>query len=241
MEIGKMKITAIKRALPAASVLALLVFAAPVHAQESLLDGWYVGGSLGLARNTAGKNDLFGNPALCLTAAYTCSADKTGLAFQAFVGKNITPFLAVEIGYANLGKSAAFKYTQPLSSGKLTQRTQVLTFELLGKYHFSDTPFSIFGKGGVGVWFSKMKYDRTPNSATFYDRTTHDSGVTPIIGAGIEFDTNSAVKIRAGVDHFFITGKRKVPFDVGNNVITTAKTGATVFYIGTTINFPVSN
>jgi len=225
-----MKASKLKKIL-AVSGFALFAATGAAHA-----DGWYIGGAAGLSKNNANSDNVFFNPSLC-TTTHTCTADQKSLAFQLFVGKQLNPYLALEFGFTSLGKTADFAYSQPFSTGTLVQNTSAVFLALVAKHELGASPVSIFGKAGVAVWRGKMTFDRTPDSVSFYDRSVTNFGVSPILGIGLEWDTGTPVKLRVGLDRYFAVGKRTQPFDVGNNTITTARTGVNMLYVGATFGF----
>ncbi len=198
---------------------------------------WYVGGSLGVTDNNTNDNDIFYNPDLCLTAAYTCSADSSDTAASIFAGYQITNHFAVELAYTDLGDTANYNYQQPFSTGTLKQDTQALSLTGIGKHRLGHSKVSAFGKLGISNWHSEIKYDRTPDSAIFTDRSVKSSGTDPLLGVGLEFDVSHNAAIRVGWDRHYNVGESAQPFDVGNNTIKTVDTDVDVLYVGAAFSF----
>ena len=222
--------------LPVFSAFFAFLMAGPASAGSWITQGWYAGVSVAVTHNNADNNDIFYNPSLC-TTTHTCSADNSDWGYQLFAGKQLMPYLALEFGYTDLGNTADYKYTQIFSKGTLTQKTHVLSLVAVGRLPVMQTGISLVGKVGAAKYYSRLKYDRTPNSVGFYDRKVKDSGITPVVGVGVEYDTGYRITLRAGWDRYFNIGERSKFFDVGNNRIYTAKTDVDAFYIGASYGF----
>lgn len=217
------------------STTALLMAAGSAYAGTEAGE-WYVGGSLGITDNSTNGNDIFFNPNLC-TTTHTCSADSTDSSASIFAGYQISNHFALELAYSDLGNTADYKYQQPFSTGTLKQDTQAVSLTGVGKHRIGSSRVSAFGKLGISNWNSEIKYDRTPNSAIFTDRTESANGTDPLLGIGLEFDVSERATIRTGWDRHYNVGERSQPFDVGNNTIKTVDTDVDVFYVGATFSF----
>ena len=218
------------------SSTALLVSAGSAFAGTEVGE-WYVGGSLGITDNNTSGDDIFFNPNYCSTTLYNCSADSSDTAASIFTGYQISNHFALELGYTDLGNTANYDYQQPLSIGTLKQDTQAISLTGVGKHRLGHSKVSAFGKLGISNWHSNIKYDRTPNSATFTDRSESANGTDPILGMGLEFDISHNATIRTGWDRYYNVGERSQPFDVGNNTIKTVDTDVDMFYVGATFSF----
>ena len=225
-----------KKILTILSSTALLASASSAFAGTEVGE-WYAGGSLGVTNNNTSGDDIFFNPTLCTSATYNCSADTSDSSAAIFAGYQINNHLAVEVSYSDLGNTANYKYSQPLSTGTLKQTTKALSVSAVGKHRIGHSKVSAFGKVGVSNWHSKMKYDRTPNSATFYDREVSANGTDPLLGVGLEFDVSRNATIRVGWDRHYNIGEQGQPFDVNNNIIKTVDTDVDVAYVGATFSF----
>ena len=197
---------------------------------------WYVGGSLGVTNSDADAGKLFFNPNLCNTT-HDCSADSSDNAVSILAGYQINKHFAVELSYSDLGNTADYSYQQAFSTGTLKQDTQALSLVGVGKHKLGHSKVSAFGKLGISNWRSEIAYDRTPNSATFFDRKEKASGTDPVIGLGLEYDVSHNASIRAGWDRHYSVGERSQPFDVNNNEIKTVDADVDVFYVGATFSF----
>ena len=207
----------------------------PITAQAD--SGWYGGGAFGLSRNNFNSDNTFNNTSLCLTAAYTCTANAGGGAIEAFVGKDIGSGFAVEGGLLYLNNTMSLDYTQPFSTGTFRQSTTALKLSLVKNFDLGSGGITGFGKLGAALWSSRLAYDRTPNSATFFDRTENQTGISPVLGLGVEMKTGANSSLRIGWDHYFGMGRKTSPFHVINNTISTAKTDIDVLYVGLKIRF----
>ena len=178
---------------------------------------------------------MFFNPNICTLG--TCSADTSDTSASIFAGYQINNHLAVEVSYSDLGNTANYSFRHPLLTSTIKQTTKALSVSAVGKHRIGHSRVSAFGKAGVSNWHSKAKFDRTPNDATYYDRTTSASGTDPLLGVGLEFDVSSNATIRVGWDRHYNIGERGQPFDVANNTLKAVDTDVDVAYVGATFSF----
>ncbi len=218
-----------------AGAVALSVLA-PLSAQAD--SGWYAGGNFGLSRNNFNSNDIFSAPALCVTvASYTCQKDSSGGVVEVFVGKELRDGFSIEAGLVYIENSAGADYQQPLSTGTLRQSTTALKFSAIKSVSLGSKGVLGFGKLGAALWSSRAAYDRTPNSVTFYDRSVTQTGISPVLGLGIEIPSGNKTGFRLGWDHYFGMGKEESFFKVGPNAVTTTKADVDVLYAGFSVKF----
>ncbi len=200
--------------------------------------GWYTGGNLGVSHNDFASDDIFSAPALCVTiASYTCQSVSTGGVIEVFAGKELRGGLSVEAGLVYIDNSAGADYQQPLSSGTLRQSTTALKFSAVKSVSLGAKGVLGFGKVGAALWSSRTSYDRTPDSASYYDRSVTQTGISPVLGLGIEIPSGSRTGFRLGWDHYFGLGKEKSFFQVGPNAVTTTKSDVDVLYAGFSVRF----
>lgn len=143
------------------TLLFALMMAASVAAEAS---DYYMTGSIGSARNT--------NPTATLTKA-------SDTAFSLGAGYNVNQNLAIELGYANLGKIAA---------GAVNAKTTDWSLAAVGKMPVAEH-CAVIGKLGYAA----------ARTVTSTGATAKHTGVT--YGLGAEYAFNDQVSLRAGWDH----------------------------------------
>lgn len=184
-----------KKAIAGLCVAATLV--SPVALAEDA--GWYAGGSLGSARaksDTSAAQFDAELATLGITATSTLSEDDTG--FKLFAGYQFNKNLAVEGGYADLGKPIEFNsvVTAP-GAGTVNGaiKNDGWNLDVVGILPINDA-FSAFGK--VGLYRSKTKLDV---SATGAGGTAAASAskteTTPKFGLGASYAFTKNVGVRA--------------------------------------------
>lgn len=165
----------IKSTLTLSVLLGGLAFVASANAADPV-KGFYVGGSLGMARTDG--NNVNG---LAVT-------DKTDLALSLRAGYRFNSYLAVEGGYADLGK---MKYSRS-GSQVGTIKTNVWHLDAVAVLPLVDK-IAAFGKLGV----AQMNYDDTGDK--FHKTTPH-------LGLGVSYALAPAFALRAEYDNY---GKAK--------------------------------
>jgi OOP family OmpA-OmpF porin len=144
------------------------------HAADSVT-GLYVGGSLGVATTTASLN----NSDVDLSVT-----DKTDQALSLRTGYRFNSNLAVEGGYADLGK---MKYQQSgWPNGAI--KTTLWHIDAVGILPLADK-IAIFGKLGM----ARMNYEEEGYSA-------HKT--TPHLGFGVSYALAPTLDVRAEYDHY---------------------------------------
>ncbi len=200
---------------------------------------FYIGASAGqvdLDNNQSG----FDNGDICSGAAenhLSCSVGDGNSAGHIYGGFQLNDTWAVEVGYADLGDTASYHYSDPAT---ITQDTKGITVagvvrQRLGK----SSPLLAYGKAGVFAWKSEVNSD-SDNPHIPHGRTD-DTGISPMIGAGLEYELNHNISLRAGWDRYYGVGDNDVLVDFGDGKHTgdlnTLDTDADVYSAGINFSF----
>lgn len=191
---------------------ALLAAGTATHASA---EGFYVGGAFANATVDFGtylsdtKSDI---RALGWTTA-SASGDDSSLANKFFGGYTVTENIAVELGYADLGKfsinargTAGANYLTVNANIKAT----AFYVDVIGKHALSPQ-FEVFGKLGLAA--TKTKY-----SESFYNSSNGRSGsssdsaseVNLKFGVGAQFNVSKAVGITTEWERYRDVGKEDI-------------------------------
>ncbi len=163
-----------------ALIASLAALAPAAHAQ------WYVGASAGQARapfSTDGLNNQFLD--LAFSSAQT-SNDTRDSAWRAFGGYQLNPYLALEAGYADLGRFAFQSTVTP--TGTFDTRFKVKGYDAgaVAMYPVWGA-LNLFGRVGVFRAEQKTSYSATGSvellaaaaeSTQHRRKTTHPAGAT---------------------------------------------------------------
>lgn len=156
-------------------ILASLALAASATAQAA---DWYVGGAVGRSDY---KVDTTG----------ATSSDKTDTGYKLFAGARLSPNLAIEGGFADLGKATASDGT---TSGSL--KLSALYLDAVGILPLNPQ-WDVFGR--VGLSSSKLKLAGTVGGATGSDS---DRSVQAHFGFGGQYNLSKTVAVRAEWERF---------------------------------------
>lgn len=183
------------------------LLAAPAMAQMS--SNFYGGVSVGESRS---QMDTPRTTGIVLPGVNTIgsSVDRSDTAFKLFGGYQITPNLAVESGYFDLGKSRFTSQTSP--AGTLTGETRVqgMNIDLVGKAPFTEK-FSGLARVGFQQAWSKDQFRGTGAGAGVFSTTKHNDPSYKV-GLGVQYEMTPSVWIRGELERYRvkdITGRRK--------------------------------
>jgi OOP family OmpA-OmpF porin len=200
---------------------------------------FYIGATAGQA-NVDNNLNGFDNDHICSDAGKNyeeCRIGDGGSAGHIYGGFQLNDNFAVEIGYADLGDTAAYHYTDPAT---ITQETKGVTVAAVGRYRLGKSSRMLaYGKAGVFAWNSEVTSEsdnhRIPHGST------DDSGVDPMIGAGLEYELSHNVSIRAGWDRYYGVGSNDVLVDFHDGYETgelnTLDTDVDVYSAGVNFSF----
>jgi len=161
--------------------IALAAFALPAAAQMSM-SNLYLGGSIGQSK---AKDACEGA---------TTSCDDKDTSWRLFAGYQFNPNLAIEAGYADLGKATA---SGVVSGVNLSEKFEASAWDLVAVGILPlGSQFSIYGK--LGVYYGEVKGSATATlggvSASASDK---DTNTDLTFGLGAAFDINRNFGVRA--------------------------------------------
>lgn len=225
------------------STIALSLSVNLAHAGGGFSGQWYIGGDFGKTHNNTDTANFFTDPNMCDNPVITCTVDDNDQAVRVVAGYTITPSLAIELGYADLGTTADLNPSNSAMgiSATAKQDTKALSVSAIGKKKFGASNIAAFGKLGAAYWDSEMTFNTfTQNPATpvaVPNQTQSSSGVSPIVGLGIEYAINNNWNLHAGWDRYYSVGEKTEAIDVPNADIRTVDTDIDMVYIGATVSF----
>lgn len=176
---------------------------------------FYLGGSIGQA-NIDNDQSGFDNGNICVDAAKnyeSCSVGDGNSAGHIYGGVQLNETWAVEVGYADLGDTAGYHYTDPAT---ITQETTGITVAGIARHRLGkSSPLLAYGKAGAFAW--KSEVNSVSDNPLIPHGRTDDTGISPMIGAGMEYELNHNISIRAGWDRYYGVGDNDVLVDFGND------------------------
>lgn len=202
---------------------------------------FYLGGSVGQAEV---DNDLtgFDNNNICEGAAKNyeeCRIGDGGSAGHIYGGMQLNDTFAVEVGYADLGDTASYHYTDPAT---ITQETKGITVAAVARHRLGKSSRMLaYGKAGLFAWKSEVNSES--DNYLIPHGSTDDSGVDPVIGAGLEYELGHNVSLRAGWDRYYNVGNNDVLVDFGDyneheiGQLNTLETDVDVYSAGINFSF----
>lgn len=125
-----------------------------------------------------------------------CDTDK---AVNAYAGYPLSPSLAVEAGYTDMDYTARLQESAATGAAAGVtgnQQSRALTLSAVGRKALTSN-FNVYGKLGGALWKSK---------ATTSVGDASDTGVSPTVGAGVEYNFSEHWGVRAGWDRFIGMG-----------------------------------
>ncbi len=171
---------------------------------------FYLGGTYGSTStdNNAGQMDDYN---ICTGAGSineTCTVGNDDNAYHIYGGVNISGGLGVEVGYVDLGTTANYHYSDPIN---LQQETTGVTVTGIARHRLGKTsPLIVYGKAGAVRWSSEVKGTIANLAGTaMQDKRVKQTGVSPTFGAGVEYQINSNMSLRAGWDRYMDIGEKK--------------------------------
>lgn len=203
---------------------------------------FYLGGAVGHA-DIDNNQSGFDNGNICQGSGQYdegCSVGDGGSTGHIYGGLQLGDTYAIEVGYADLGDTAAYRHNNYDDSATVTQETSGITIAGIARHRLGkSSPLLAYGKAGVFVWESEVK--SSGNSYIPHGRTD-DNGVDPIIGAGLEYEINHNVSLRAGWDRYYGVGDNNVLVDYnkghsGSGSLNTLDTDVDVYSAGVNFSF----
>ncbi|HPQ96127.1 MAG: outer membrane beta-barrel protein [Thiothrix sp.] len=203
---------------------------------------FYLGGTIG-ASKTHGDEGNYDSKGTCENAAsynVDCNIEDSSTVGHIYGGFQFTEGLSVELGYADLGTTADYHYTDPV---RIKQDTTAVTLNGVARKRLGQSsPMSVYGKAGVYRWKSKAKMVETDYDGgnVVNEQRVSKSGVDPMVGAGIEYEMNHNITLRAGWDRYFNAGEKDQLLgydDSGNTKLNTLSTDVDVLSAGVNYYF----
>lgn len=155
------------------------------------IGNWYLGFNGGYALSNVNSNSVTAalNAKGVVGTAETSNGNRA--AWNVYFGYDFFDFLALEVGYANLGKiSTSLRNVGAATAGTIADIMPYSgygpTYSALGKYPLSDE-FSVFAKVGLFSWQTAYTYTDQNGVSTDYVQ----SGTQPTVGAGFEMIPSS--------------------------------------------------
>ena len=176
--------------------IALTVALAALCGSAMAGESFYVGGSLGQSSSKFKTSDY-----TLGIAGINESQDKTDAAYKIFAGYNVLPYLAVEGGYAYLGKPT-YNYSgtgiYAGLSGEASDEESSWFLAAKGTYNLNEQ-FGLFAK--LGVAYNRLRLTASTNNAALNALAGLPASKTknttePLLGIGAEFNLNKQVSIR---------------------------------------------
>ncbi|MFZ1344551.1 outer membrane beta-barrel protein [Thiothrix eikelboomii] len=199
----------------------------------------YVGGSYGVSYydNSAEQMD---NLDICKSAAahnQTCSSEEGDQVGHLYGGLQISEGLGVELGYVNMGDTANYHYSDPI---KIQQQTTAVTLSGVAKQRLSkSSPVSAYGKAGVVRWSTETRV--ASDNPAIHGLAITEEGYSPMLGAGLQYDMNNNVSLRAGWERYYDVGEKNeiLEYDADGSAakINTLETDVDVISAGVNFSF----
>lgn len=200
---------------------------------------FYLGGSYGVSSydNNAGQMD---NLDICKNASsqnQKCTSEDNDSAGHIYGGLQISEGLGVEAGYINIGTTADYHYSDPI---EIKQKTTGITLSGVAKQRLSkSSPISAYGKAGVVRWSSETTV--TSDNPTLHGLKISEDGYSPILGAGVQYDMNNNVSVRAGWERYYDVGEKSEILEYNANgsaaKVNTLETDVDVISAGVNFSF----
>ncbi|MBC7779250.1 MAG: outer membrane beta-barrel protein [Proteobacteria bacterium] len=167
--------------------------------------GWYTGFGVGQSRLGFKTGDFAIGP-----AGTSTSFDENDTAFKFFAGYRVLPWLAIEGGYDNLGKSRV-SYVNAGGTANLDYRVDAVKVAGVGSFAFGNTGFSAFGKLGFGYARVRENTSGFPAVVGRADVSERDYRATSVIGAGLQYQLPRGLALRAEYEHYNEVGESPLP------------------------------
>lgn len=157
----------------------------------------YIGLGLGSTNSNARTRNLT-SPNVCNVVGSNCHLDNQDKSWQIQGGYKVSPFMAVEGAYVDLGRTA------DITDGTLrgTQDTKGISLAAVGKVPLGAA--SLYGKAGIFHWDS---------SAQIGTNKTDSSGTDPVLGVGLEYEMSNKWTTRLGWDRYYNIGDKHSMLD----------------------------
>ena len=187
----------------AVCVAGALACAGSALAQSPSATGWYTGFGMGQSRLGFKTGDFNIGGAVA-------TFDDSSTAYKFFAGYRLLPWLAVEGGYDNLGRNAV-AYASGGGSARLDYKVDAVKLAGVGSIAFGNTGFSGFGKIGFGYARVRADSSNFPAVVGGGDLSDRDWKVSPVIGAGLQYQLPRGLALRAEYEQYNEVGDSPLP------------------------------
>lgn len=182
--------------------------------------GPYVGAGVGF-NTSIDNNDL---SSACGVNGVACNDYcHTDKAVNAYAGYQVSPVWGLEAGYTDMDYTARIEQTGGAVTGN--QQSKALSLSAIARKLVARN-VDVYGKAGAALWKSKV---------TTTAGNGDDSGVTPTLGVGAEYNFSNHLGVRAGIDHFFKMGSQSKLIEAGG--VGPVDTGISTATVGLHYNF----
>lgn len=164
--------------------LALPLLVSTLALTDNVNAAWYVGGSYGGSYYEDLCDSVSG------TAGAAC--DDADYGYKIFGGSRVTPNLAFEASYMDMGDATASNTVNIRTLG-----VTGLNFSVLGIWPASKS-FELFGKAGLMFWEAESVLTTAPGGSSTV--TVNDSDIN--FGFGANFNVNETFALRAEFERF---------------------------------------
>ena len=200
---------------------------------------FYVGGSYGVS-SYDNANEQMDNLDICKQAGahnQTCTSGDSDNVGHIYGGLQISEGLGVEVGYADIGETANYQYSDPII---INQQTTAITVSGVAKQRLSkSSPVSAYGKAGVVRWSTETTV-ASDNPALNGLKISED-GYSPMLGAGLQYDMNNNISVRAGWERYYNVGENSevLEYDAAGSSakVNTLETDVDVISAGVNFSF----
>lgn len=131
-----------------------------------------------------------------------CDTDK---AVNVYAGYPLSPNFAVEAGYTEMDYVARLEQTGSTAALRGDQQAKALSLSAVGRKALTSG-LNLYGKAGGAVWQAE---------STTSVGNADETGVSPTLGAGIEYNFSEHWGVRLGWDRFFSVGDGDKLIDAG--------------------------
>jgi OOP family OmpA-OmpF porin len=176
------------------------------HAEETFINpdwansAWYIGAGVGRSRASIDQQRLSQSLTANGATVTSFSTDERDTGYKLFVGKQLNRYLAVELGYFDLGK---FGFNSTTSgNGVLNGEAgfRGANLDLLAQLPLSER-WSLLGR--VGANYAKASTHFTGNRLTAVtDRDPSERKLNAKAGLGLEYKFSEALAVRGEVERY---------------------------------------
>lgn len=200
---------------------------------------FYVGGSYGVSSYDNSKEQM-DNRDICKQAkaqGQNCTSEDSDHVGHIYGGLQISDGLGIEVGYADMGETANYHYSDPIM---IKQQTTAITVSGVAKQRLSkSSPVSAYGKAGVVRWSTETTV--ASDNPALHGLKVSEDGYSPMLGAGLQYDMNNNISLRAGWERYYDVGEKSeiLEYDADGTAakVNTLETDVDVISAGVNFSF----